>query len=291
MQDRQDNYENRYLEQIKSQGFVRKLKYDAKAKNCAASRRLYTRLRKSFKNKDKTRRIKRRENILFYDSMKFGAILTGKNLSRNDCGIANPALDINSVDISKPCAGDSKALFKYLVRNGAVDREDTRERVATWLMENLQNDQSQQNNIIIDGDLNAALDTYSDICPPSYSFKDTLKPCNKPDLGVFHVDIQQTIDFDEERAAGMADEDFRYGRNELNHTIHQCIWCPCVFFFSVLCCIPAILLMTKADKYFLKNDMKEADWHTKMSTTLYICGFVATILFYIAVALFVVAFV
>ncbi|KAL4231487.1 hypothetical protein ACF0H5_009065 [Mactra antiquata] len=292
MANTKENYENRYLEEIKSKGFIQKLKHDAKSKNCAASQRLYTRVKKSFKNKDKKRRLNKNENILLYNTMTRNG---NAKFTRHKSCVGNFVLDVNLVNLQKQTlAGPiiSSETFtgsQHFSTSNLLDTTTTRDKVSSWLMYNLNTIPSSPLHI----DPHRTMEDYSDIYPPSYSFKDNYHPVNlnKQKVNVFHVEKGKPNGvFMEEHVLGVTDDNFRYGGNDLNHKIHQCIWCPCVFFFTVLCCIPAILLMTKADKYFLKKDMKEATWHQKMSTRLYVGGFIATILFYIAIALFVVCF-
>ncbi|KAK3593078.1 hypothetical protein CHS0354_038104 [Potamilus streckersoni] len=62
--------------------------------------------------------------------------------------------------------------------------------------------------------------------------------------------------------------------NHWNREIHDCLWCPCIFYFVFICCMPALLLMHKSDVEFRKGRDSTARYYAMCSSIFYAIGLV-----------------
>lgn len=67
--------------------------------------------------------------------------------------------------------------------------------------------------------------------------------------------------------------------NKINHRFHSTLQCPCFLFFFFLCCLPAVHMMQKSDRFFKRGNNRGAKNYGKASTFFYIIGSVLGVAF------------
>ena len=71
--------------------------------------------------------------------------------------------------------------------------------------------------------------------------------------------------------------------NRLNHTFHECLWCPCILYACFICMIPAVLYMQKSDKLYCDSLLLKAKLYASISTLLFGIGLLVGVGFYFSI--------
>ncbi|KAL3863448.1 hypothetical protein ACJMK2_005202 [Sinanodonta woodiana] len=164
-----------------------------------------------------------------------------------------------------------------------------------------QNYVSEENNLIEQDYVNSVLDKSLSVAPRAIHYihvrnskceNDTSTRC----LTQYHPVAGNARDHVSDcpvyqKTAREAGVDLRANKhNHCNREMHDCLWCPCIFYFMFLFCIPAMLLMQFSDTAFQKGEDSKAKRYATCSTMLYVLGLALSITFYATMVLLIMHF-